>query len=284
MSLNFTASIVVHDTSPDQLKTVLDCLQKTDLSQIYIIDNSDRDSLKTLVGKYPKTDYHHVENRGYGAGHNIAISKSLASGAKYHLVLNADVRWESEVLETLIEQMERDPEIGLISPKVLYPDGRLQYSCRMLPTPVDMMIRLLPEKFCPKLKNRYLLRHYSHTRPLNCPYLLGSFLLFRNDALKDGEWFDELFFMYPEDIDISRRLHERWKTLYYPFVEIIHEHQQASKKSLRMFKIHTVNMIKYFNKWGWLRDESRKKYNQRLLDTINRIDNERDTRNDRVMD
>ena len=74
--------------------------------------------------------------------------------------------------------------------------------------------------------------------------------------------------MYPEDIDITRRIHRRWRTLYWPGTDIIHQHAAASRRNPRMFAIHLINMARYFNKWGWLRDEERDLFNSRLLNDI----------------
>ena len=97
-------------------------------------------------------------------------------------------------------------------------------------------------------------------------------MLFRIDALKEVGLFDERFFMYPEDIDITRRIHAKWKTLFWPEVSIIHEHQAASRHNIKMLMIHLYNMIKYFNKWGWFFDPLRKKFNQRLINQIHKLE------------
>ncbi|MCH5224502.1 MAG: glycosyltransferase family 2 protein [Muribaculaceae bacterium] len=264
-----TVSIVVHDTPPSQLKQALNCVDHHLVSKIYVIDNSNSDSLKNIVPLFNRTEYYHVSNDGFGAGHNIAIKKAMETDAKYHLVMNADVYWVEDVLTELITKLEEDDNIGLIAPKVFYPNGYLQYTCRMLPDPFILFAkRFLPHNLIKKRLQRYLLASHDHDYPLNVPYLLGSFLLFRIEALKDVGLFDERFFMYPEDIDITRRIHEKWITLYYPKVSIIHEHQAASRKNLRMLKIHIINMIKYFNKWGWRKDQKRILFNKKLEEAI----------------
>ena len=58
------------------------------------------------------------------------------------------------------------------------------------------------------------------------------------------------YFMYPEDIDLTRRIHEHYRTVMYPAVEITHNHAQGSYHSSRLLWIHITNMIKYFIKWG----------------------------------
>ena len=184
----------------------------------------------------------------------------------------ADVCWEGDVLTPLLNYLQENPDVGMVMPKTFYPDGDLQYTCRMLPTPFDLFAkRFLPASLTKKRMERYLLAPHNHDIAINCPYLLGSFLLFRNDALRQCGVFDECFFMYPEDIDITRRIHEHWRTMYWPGVSIIHEHAAASRKSFRMLRIHLVNMIKYFNKWGWLCDKKRRLYNRRLLNSISYI-------------
>ena len=270
--MTVTASIVVHKTPPEQLIKALECLKESSVDKLYVIDNSPENKLERFVESYDRLKYFHVENNGFGAGHNIAITAALNEGSTYHLVMNADVWWEGDIIEKLREYMDKNLDVGMVAPKVFYPDGDLQYSCRMLPIPLDLFIkRFLPGKLSGRRMKRFLLEEHDHDQFLNCPYLLGSFLFFRTKALQVCGMFDERFFMYPEDIDITRRIHEKFKTIYWPEVSIIHEHQQASKKNVKMFWIHFTNMIKYFNKWGWIYDSKRKIFNKKLMNSIERI-------------
>lgn len=235
------------------------------------MDNSPDESLRDVAENIPKVSYLHVENRGFGAGHNVAMRRAMENGSDFHLVMNADVMWEGDILTPMLSYMKTHGDVGLAAPKVCYPDGVLQYSCRMLPTPWDVFAkRFLPSTLISRRLDRYLLADADHDREFDCPYLLGSFLLFRTAALRDTGLFDERFFMYPEDIDISRRIHERWRTVFWPGVSIIHAHAAASRKSLRMLRIHIANMIRYFNKWGWWRDHLRHRFNRNLLATMPR--------------
>ena len=275
--MSLTASIVIHDSPRSQTERIIDCLLKSEIEKIYVIDNSTipveyADSLKA---KSVKIDYRHVENNGFGAAHNIAIREAIDKNKgidDFHLIVNPDVYWEEDVLESLTKYLAENKDVGIVMPKVFYPDGALQYTCRMLPTPLDLFTkRFLPAKFSEKRMERYLLADHDHNMPLNCPYLLGSFLLFRNKALKECGLFDERFFMYPEDIDITRRIHRRWKTMYLPSLSIIHKHTAASRTNRKMLKIHIVNMIKYFCKWGWVCDRERKLFNLQLRENITYI-------------
>lgn len=87
------------------------------------------------------------------------------------------------------------------------------------------------------------------------------YVMRRMGAIYDCGKFDERFFMYPEDIDLCRRIHRKYKTLYVPSPIVVHHHRKASYKSTRMLWVHIINMIKYFNKWGWWIDRERKQIN-----------------------
>lgn len=264
-----TASIVIHNSPRLQVVRALLCLLSSPVKTIFLIDNGDDTSLAFLSRYNRRIRYTHVPNDGFGAGHNTALREALKNPEGYHLVMNADVSWEGEIISVLASYLNDNPDVGMVMPKVFYPDGDLQYACRMLPTPLDLFAkRFLPSWLTRRRMNRYLLAMHDHDMPLNCPYLLGSFLLFRNKALEECGIFDERFFMYPEDIDITRRIHERWKTMYYPGVSIVHEHAAASRHSGKMLRIHLINMIRYFNKWGWFADRKRRQFNRRLLKSI----------------
>ena len=79
---------------------------------------------------------------------------------------------------------------------------------------------------------------------MNIPYHQGSFMFFRTACFHIVGLFDERFFMYPEDIDITRRMHKHYKTMFWPGVTIVHAHRAASYKSKKMLIIHMKNMIK----------------------------------------
>ena len=101
---------------------------------------------------------------------------------------------------------------------------------------------------------RYELRFTGYRDVMDVPYLSGCFMLFRTSALKRVGLFDERFFMYPEDIDITRRMNAEFRTVFFPGATIVHDHARQSYKSAKLLLVHVVNTVKYFNKWGWIRD------------------------------
>lgn len=268
-----TASIVTHNTPAHMLSKALDSLCNSNVSEIFVIDNSPvhPHSPELPVGMTSRLHYITSPNKGFGAAHNIGMRKSIEMNADYHLIINPDVYWEGDAIAPLAEYMQSHQDVGIAMPRVIYPDGVLQYACRMLPSPCELIMkRFLPNRMIKKRMHQYLLKDADHTKIFNVPYLLGSILLFRVEAIKREGIFDERFFMYPEDIDITRRYHRHWKTLFLPASTVVHHHQAASRSNWKMLRIHIFNMIKYFNKWGWIFDKERRHFNRQLLDSYPR--------------
>ena len=237
-------------------------LQSKYVNRIYWIDNS---SVKTqdLPICSNKVEYiFNDKNLGYGAGHNIAIRESIYDNIPFHLVINPDILLNAQDIDTMYQFILQNSEIGCLMPKVLYPNGELQYLCKLLPTPMDVFgRRFLPKRWIRKRNEKYEMRSSGYDEMMNVPYLSGCFMLLRTQAVQKVRLFDERFFMYPEDMDLTRRIHRDYLTVYFPRVSIVHNHEHASYKSLRMLWIHVVNMCRYFNKWGWFFDKERDLFN-----------------------
>lgn len=263
-----SVSIVTYHTPLSELDTCLKSLESPEVTRIYVVDNGRDAAIRDWATSHPKVIYIPSANRGYGAGHNVAIRRELdIDDGNYHLVMNSDLEFDPQVIPDITRYMETHPSVGTLQPHMIGADGQRQYSCRMLPTPADVFIRrFLPTGWFAGRRDRYLLKHLDPTRTWDIPYHQGSFMFLSKDALRDVGLFDERFFMYPEDIDLTRRLHRRYRTVYWPGATIVHRHRAASYHSLRMLGIHIVNMIRYFNKWGWLNDAERKRFNSSITE------------------
>ena len=272
-----SASVVLYNTSEVMLARLLTCIMNANMVQdVYIVDNSPI-ALSSVFFDKPWVTYIRSEvNVGYGAGHNIALRRAISSST-FHFVLNPDIYFESEDLMKMIDRMIQDDSIGQLMPKVTYPDGSLQYLCKLIPSPADLFYRrflLGPLKVFAKKKDEiFELRFSGYNREMNVPYLSGCFMLFRISSLREIGLFDERYFMYPEDIDITRRMHAKYRTIFFPEAVIVHDHAKESYKNKRMLWIHVTNLIKYFNKWGWFFDSERKKVNAHTLESLRRNHN-----------
>ena len=264
-------SIVLYRPDVQRLKRLLDELTNIQsLRSIWLLDNSPEPSPELAQNiQYPTSNIQYLFNNanlGYGRAHNIALRESIAEQTEFHLVINDDIEVKAADIDALHNFMTANPQVGQLMPRVVYPDGTTQYLAKRLPTPLDVFgRRFLPKALMRKRNERYELRQLvDQNKPLNVPYLSGCFMFLRTEAVSQAGLFDERYFMYPEDIDLTRTIHRDWLTLYYPAVTIVHNHAKGSYHNLRLLWVHIVNMCRYFNKWGWFHDPERKIYNNEL--------------------
>ena len=246
---------------------VEELLRVKHLRKIYLLDNSEiKANSEWLKAKSPKVRYMFMgANLGYGRAHNVALRESAYHQTELHLVMNSDIVVKAEDIDAMHDWMLANREVGQLMPRVLNPDGTQQYLAKRLPSPMDVFgRRFLPQWMTARRNRRYELRDLNLSRPVNAPYLSGCFMLLRTRAAVEAGLFDERYFMYPEDIDLTRTIHRNWLTLYYPAWSIVHNHAQASYKDKHMLWIHIRNLCKYFNKWGWICDAERWQFNRAL--------------------
>lgn len=255
-------SIVTYHHSEKFLERVLSSVFKNQevLHELMIVDHSSTDALRTLEKNYPLRYIHPGTNNGFGAGHNIALKRSLEEKVPYHLVLNPDMEFGEGIFSKLTKYMDEHHEAVAIMPKIVYPDGRLQEVARLIPSSVDMIARRFLPPLAKLMKSSFSL---PENRPGIVPILSGCFLFLRVSALERVGLFDDRYFMYMEDVDLCRRMSEVGENIYFPEVSVIHDFQKASYKDKKFLKFHVNSAIRYFNKWGWIFDHRRRRINSK---------------------
>jgi len=267
MKYDLTVSLVLYKSNVKVVSEAIDSVYKTTLNfKLYLIDNSPADDLKKLK-RDDRTEYiFNNRNLGFGKAHNIAMARALHE-SRYHLVLNPDIEFGAGVLEKIFAFMETHSGVAQIMPKILYPDGEVQHLCKLLPTPADLFLRRFFPWFpgAKERNKRYELIGSGYNKIMNIPYLSGCFMFFRTSALREVGLFDERIFMYIEDADLTRRMYQHARSLFYPEVVVTHHYAKGSYKSLKLMLYNVHGAAVYFTKWGWIFDSGRKKINRRVL-------------------
>lgn len=264
-----TISIVLYKNDIVHIERLTRSLLECTLSpKVYFIDNSPTKELATFI---PDNFHYQWEssNLGFGKAHNVIIQKVIDSG-DYHLVMNADVFFDKGVIEKIKTFMDCNKSVGLLLPRVLNPDGTAQPLFKLLPHPLDLFVRrFMPNSFKGIFGNKskkYAMSFADDKSTFDAPYLSGCFMFLRKKALKEVGSFDPRFFLYCEDIDLSRRVRMSWRTIYYADASIYHYFYKGSYKELRLLYHHVISAVKYFNKHGWLIDADRAQINRETLE------------------
>ncbi len=275
-AMRISCSVVCYQNSFEQITRVLRSVIASSINvSLYLIDNSPNDKLASVAQQFGAIYIHLPDNPGFGAAHNVAIQDALKKGVAYHLVLNPDVYFSADVVPTLLDYMEQHQAVGLVAPGVYYSDGRQQHLCKLLPRPGDLLMR----RFCPALYRSsgrlalYELHASGYDKIMDVPVLSGCFMLIRAAVLDEIGGFDQRFFMYLEDVDLSRRIGQVARTVYFPHVTIIHDYGKGSYKAMKLLFYHVRSAIQYFNKWGWFLDTKRDVINTATIKKILSVKN-----------
>lgn len=258
MDTLITSCIVLYKNDRNILLNTIQSFLNTNLDvKLYLIDNSPTSILQDIIIDERVEYIHNPLNPGFGASHNIAIKKAINIFSKFHLVLNPDIYFDEGTIEGIIEFMEKNIKVSLVMPKVLNPNGDIQYLCKKNPNFFDLFLRgLMPKplkKYFKYRLDKYEYKDFNYEDIIfDVPYLSGCFMFFRTEIFNKIGTFDENIFMYLEDADITRRVLKVSHTAYYPQVFIHHHYSGLTHKYFKYKFITIQSAIVYFNKWGWL--------------------------------
>jgi GT2 family glycosyltransferase len=247
------ASIVLYRTPIAAVRPLIEALLEQGVSHVYVIDNSP-ESFGAFRNWLPDERVSLMSghgNLGYGRANNLAIRKSTGRH-QYHLVCNPDISLEPGAIRALYDMMESRTEVGLCMPRVVGTDGRVQHLCKRSPVPLDYLSRLVPPRsWSQRRRARMEMLDRSYELEMDVDCLSGCFMFFRSSVLAELNGFDERFFLYFEDFDLSQRSRRVAVNLYYPGARVVHVHAREHRRSWRVRMHFIMSAIRYFNKWGW---------------------------------
>ena len=227
----------------------------------YIIDNSVDEqyyaSLKKLLAETTLGGSVRLQliaspaNAGYGAGNN-QINSRLNSD--YHLILNPDVELHLEALYQAVKYMEGNHDVAMLSPQIIN-QSTSYHVVKAYPDCFTLLLRyfnisLLNKRYAERL-SRYQCTNLGDIADKSVALAGGCFLFVRTDWFNRIEGFDEYFFMYFEDFDLSIRLRSHGNIAYVPQVMISHAGGGVGRKTWRHHFLFAVSAIKFFNRYGW---------------------------------
>ena len=247
-----TGSIVTHNNE----KTIRACLEsilretadKDYEFKLYIYDNASSDGTLGIIHEFPEVSVVcDTENKGFGAGHNDLIKKVRSD---YHFVINPDISVDMDTIGKLTEYLKANPDVGLVTPKVLNTDGTEQYLPKYTPTVRYVIISKFPGfKY---LRRRYTRQEEKLDTPTDIKFCTGCFFGASTSYLKKMRGFSNRYFMYCEDADLSERvLRDGKRIVFYPDCTVYHNWQRDNTGSFKGIMRFMKSLMVFFQKWGF---------------------------------
>ncbi len=217
--------------------------------RLYVVDNGSTDGTVDFIRQnYPSVTLIETHNNiGFGAGHNFIMDKL---DSDYHAIINPDIIIRDDIITNMAEYLEEHGEIGMLSPEIRFPDGRLQILGKKLPLPKYLISSRLRGDKPGKTLSEYAMLDRDLTKPVEIQNATGCFMFIRTELFKTLGGFDSRYFMYFEDCDLTRKVNEVSKVIYYPGATVYHEWGRESKKDLHLMLIQMQSMLRYYKKWG----------------------------------
>ncbi|ODG99016.1 glycosyltransferase [Nostoc sp. KVJ20] len=216
--------------------------------EIILVDNASSDgSVELVAANYPYIRLvKQIENRGFGAGNNVGAK--LATG-EFLLLLNTDTVLISNILPHLIQLMEADPQVGIIGPKLLNPDGSLQISVSpALGIKGEYEARQIHQAYQQLSQRNLIEQKFQEIQEVDI--VVGAAFFIRSSLFHDLGGFDENFFMYFEESDLCQRVqYQGYKIIYTPHISLIHLKGYSIQKAANIMAIeYRRSQIYYYQK------------------------------------
>ena len=223
--------IVVTWNSADHIRRCLSTLRAGACrDRVIVIDNASVDGTADIVrNEFPSATLVLNDSNRY-LSHALNQGAGMNPGPDYLLVLNPDVDISAEAISRLAEYLDTHPKTGIVAPRLEYPDGTLQYSCRKFPTLASFVLRGLGFNTHPAVR-RYLMTEDGHTKTRQVDWVLFACMLVRKNAFESAGGVNEKYPLYYNDVDLCHRMHRLgWEVVYVPKARAIHRYERASAR------------------------------------------------------
>lgn len=246
-------SIVVYNPNLDILKTTISSfLESYPGAIVYVWDNSSEDRISSFLStNFPEQIRYFKSpgNLGYGRGHN-EVFKRITQPFDYFCVLNPDLEIPKDTIPTLVDYLETHPAIGLASCLIKGTDGTIHEVHKRFPSFWNYVSSLSKRFLHISQPPQKLIQDKAQGGPFALPILSGCFMFFRKEHFQELSGFDDTFFLYFEDYDISLRSFLQNKSIILTNTYIVHRWARDSHSSSQLFWIHLKSGLHFYRKWG----------------------------------
>jgi N-acetylglucosaminyl-diphospho-decaprenol L-rhamnosyltransferase len=244
--------IVVSYNSSELLRACLTSIAAEQCGEVIVVENASSDgSDELVVRKFPWVRLIKSKtNTGYGAAANLAITDC---SSKYVLLLNCDTLLPPGTLKALCDYLDQHPQVAIVGPSLMNPDGTRQASCFAFPTPLQTLRKETSlSKIWPNDLSGGTPRF---AQPV--PWVLGAALAIRVPAFESVSGFDPSYFMYYEEVDLCYRLNKSgWQTHFMPAATVTHIGGASTKQQRTAMAIQLYKSLCHFYQQHYSRRQS----------------------------
>jgi N-acetylglucosaminyl-diphospho-decaprenol L-rhamnosyltransferase len=198
--------VVVSYNSADELRACVEPLARADGISVTVVDNHSSDGALKTIADLPVHTIALPDNRGFGFGCNVGWREGTSP---FVLFLNPDATIVPDALHRLADVLDADPGVGLVAPKIVEPDGTLDFSLRQYPrlrttfAQALFLHRVFPQA---RWTDEVIRDPAVYASAGRAEWVSGACMLLRRDVLEPLGGFDDSFFLFSEDIDLCKRI------------------------------------------------------------------------------
>jgi N-acetylglucosaminyl-diphospho-decaprenol L-rhamnosyltransferase len=255
--------IIVNWNSAHQLSECLDSIANSDLSKfslekVIVVDNASID--RSLDGieaiNLPLEIIRNLDNKGFG----FACNQGAAVGqADYLLFLNPDTRLFKDALDRSVSFIDDSlqEKVGVVGIQLVDEQGKVHRSCTRFPSLINFLCSIIGiDKLIKNQFTSYFMTEWDHSTTQAVDQVMGAFYMIRSDVFKLLAGFDESFFVYFEDLDLSYRVHQLgWASYYLADVQSFHKGGGTSEavKATRLFYFIRSRILYAYKHFSWIK-------------------------------
>ena len=248
---------VAYHPSFEEVRKLQKCLNNLSSEIGYSIVVNDYIKGEPVSSLLPRADYYllNKSNLGYGRAVNRLV-KFFEDDPHFIAVLNTDLFWQDQTFESLLDWNNNHSDVVLSTPQILDNTGEVQKLCKRNPT----LLALLSRRFVPAFIKPNWLKNYDswfqmgdhdYSQIFEATYLSGCCMIIRFNAFLSIGGFDERFFLYLEDADLTRRLSVIGRCVHLPIASVFHAWGKGSYKNIRLMLVNIHSAYLYFRIWGF---------------------------------